>query len=392
MWIIVITFLLLATINKVWYTLHPNQLSIVPDNISMLDEATHELKLIERSSKEGVAIINKLYGSYSHTILNRKEIKLSTPTASEFTVPQVEYNDKAYVVREHPNLRYELWETAAPDVILLGSSIFFCDFNREIFFDRYPDKKLLDFTTGNNTPFIAHYFMHRADSLHLTFKPGTVVLYGMNRVEMLATYKDRNSHNFVKDVLEQGTKEKNHDEKIATFLKLPQLRHDVTTTIKSTYDSWFRGTNVYRKEIDKKYRTNESQFMSYQQSVATPSKTANSFDKDRVKELDDLATMLSSHGCKFVVLKLPQSLYNDITLNTEGHSYFDNEMKHIQSANIQYNDVSDFKSYNISQRDYIWPDNVFDPEHLNVQGAKRFTLALIDNVLDSMLTKQSIEN
>lgn len=392
MWIIIIAFLLLAAINKVYYTLHPNQLSIAPDKISMLDEATHKLKLIERSSKDGVAVINKLYGSYTDIILNSKEIKLSTPTASEFTVPQIEYNDKAYVVREHPNLRYELWETAAPDVILLGSSIFFCDFNREVFFDRYPDKKLLDFTTGNNTPFIAHYFMKRADSLHLPFKPGTVVLYGMNRVEMLATYKDWNSHDFVKDVLEQGSKEKNHDEQIATILKLPQLRHDVTTTLKSTYDNWFRGTNIYRKKIDKKYRTNENSFLSYQQSVATPSKTVNSFDKDRIKELNDLATLLRNHGCKLVVLKLPQSLYNDISLNTKGHSYFDNEMKQLQSANIQYHDVSDFKRYNISQLDYIWPGNVFDPEHLNVQGAKRFTQALIDNVLDSMLTKQSIEN
>ncbi len=384
--------LLLVAINKVWYTLHPNQLSIEPLKLSLLDEATHEIELIDRTSKEGNEILKKLYGIYTKVVLSNPNFPISTPSAAEFTVPQIEYNNKVYVVREHPNLRYELWKEEEPDVILLGSSIFFCDFNREVFFDTYPDKKLLDFTTGNNTPFTSHYFMKRADSLHLTFKPGTIVLYGMNRVEMLATYKDKNSHDFVKDALQGSTVDKNHDEQIADFLKLPELRYDVTASMKSTYDKWFRGGNVYRKEIAKKHRVSEESFIAYQKTIANSQALEYGFDEERIKEIKELGDFLSKKGCRLIILKLPQSLYNDITLNTAGQSYFDNEIVKLQSDNIQYIDVSDFKRYNISQLDYLWPGNVFDPEHLNVHGAKRFTTALIGNVLDSMLIKQSIEN
>lgn|GEM_PF-6187320 len=391
-WILVITSLLLIATNKVWYTLHPNQLSIKPLKLSLLDETTHEIKLIDRTSKDGTEILKKLYGGYTDVVLDNSSLPVSTPSATEFTVPQMEHNSKAYVVREHPGLRYELWKEEEPDVILLGSSIFFCDFNREVFFDRYPDRKLLDFTTGNNTPFIAHYFMKRTDSLHLPFKPGTIVLYGMNRVEMLASYKDKHSHDFVKESLQGNATEKNHDEQIADFLKLPELRYDVTTTLKHTYDSWFRGGNVYRKEIAKEHRVNEETFTKYQKSIAATQDKEHFFDDERIDEIKKLAVFLNKKGCKLILLKLPQSLYNDITLNTAGQSYFDNEIVKLQSGNIQYIDVSDFKRYNISQLDYLWPDNVFDPEHLNVHGAKRFTTALIDNVLDSMLIKQSIEN
>ena len=54
-----ITSLLLIAINKVWYTLHPNQLSIKPLKLSLLDETTHEIKLIDRTSKDGTEILKK---------------------------------------------------------------------------------------------------------------------------------------------------------------------------------------------------------------------------------------------------------------------------------------------------------------------------------------------
>ena len=79
-------------------------------------------------------------------------------------------------------------------------------------------------------------------------------------------------------------------------------------------------------------------------------------------------------------------------MNTEGYSYFDKEMEQLTGTNISYVDVSDLKRYNTLQTDYLWPGNIFDPEHLNVQGAKRFTDALVKNVLDTILTKQTITN
>lgn len=379
----------LLGVTKVYYSLNPNQLSVQPEKLSLVNEETHELSFINRDSEDGKAIIDMMYGGYSDVIIAKKELPLSTPSSAEYTVPQLSNNNEAYVLREHPSLRYKLWEQDAPDVILLGSSIFFCGFNREVFFQQYPNKRLLDFTTGNNTPFIAHYFMERADSMRLPFKKGTVVLYGMNRVEMLEEYKDENSHDFVKNVLDGNVSKPTPDEQIASFLKLPELRYDITNTGKQLYDEWFRGNNVYRKEVDSVYIKTEAAFIDYQQSVALRYEGVKSFDKNRIKELEALHQLLTEKGCTLIVLKLPQSFYNDIAMNTSGYSYFDKELEKLKALGISCIDVSDFEQYNISQRDYLWPGNVFDPEHLNVQGAKRFTKALIDNVLDTALAQNN---
>lgn len=386
-WTLFVLTAWLLGVNKVYYTLYPNQLSVQPLKLSLVNEETHDLEFIKRNSTEGKAIIKKMYGGYAEHIINSEELEISTPSSAEFTVPQFELNKEAYVLREHPALRYELWKQEAPNVILLGSSIFFCGFNREVFFETYPDKKLLDFTTGNNTPFIANYFMQRADSLRLNIKPGTVVLYGMNRVEMLEGYKDKHSHDFVKEALTGGAKEHEPDEQIAAFLKFPELRYDMTNGLKHLYDDLFRGNNVYRKEVDSIHIESDKAFTKYQRSVAPEYTGTKVFDKERVEELIALNNYLGDNDCKLIVLKLPQSLYNDIAMNTQGYSYFDQEMEQLKAAGISYVDVSDMQTYNIRQTDYLWPGNIFDPEHLNVHGAKRFTRSLINQVLDTAFTQ-----
>lgn len=391
-WILVGVLAVSLALNKTYYSLHPNQVSIDATKLSVIEEETGELELIDRNTERGKRLLNKLYGSYSAVLHTKLELPVSTPSPAEFTVPQIEDNNKAYVVREHPNLRYELWKEEAPDVVLLGSSIFFCDFNREVFFEHHPNKKLLDFTTGNNTPYIAHYFMQRANSMHLTFKPGSIVLYGMNRVEMLQEYKSRDAHNFVIEALNGEGEETNPDEQIAAFLKIPELRYDLTNGLKHTYDDIFRGNNVYRKRVEDKHIVNDETFIVYQKSVAPAYSGSKKIEEDRITEIQALATLLKKHGCQLVILKLPQSLYNDIAMNTEGYSYFDSAMAQLEPNNIRYVDASAFKEYNIKQTDYLWPGNIFDPEHLNVQGAKRYTEALIKNIVDSLLTKEHIKN
>jgi hypothetical protein len=343
---------------------------------------------MERQTEHGKIILNRMYGMYDSIILNN-DYPVSTPTSAEFTLPQFRYKCQPHILREHPGLRYELWKHHEPDLILLGSSIFFCDFSREVFYEKYPDKYLLDFTTGNNTPFIASWFMRYADSIGLKFKPGTVVLYGMNRVEMLESYKSRQSHEYVKEAIKNKEDKRTFDQLIEQYLCMPQLRHDVTTTLKNKYDDWFRGGNMYRKSIDKKYLDNETGLIDYLQSTAAVNNKDNTFDEARIEELLSLADFLQKRGCKLVILKLPQSLYNDIILNTGGHSWFDKEIARLQHENIRYIDVSDLQEYNLSQLDYMWPGNIFDPEHLNIEGSEKFTAALAQQVLDTMLAKQN---
>lgn len=385
-WILFLIFIILLAANKWYYTKRPNQLSFASEQLSLMKERNNELIFIDRHSKDGKAIIEKMYGRYSKAIMNNDQLLLSTPSASEFTLPQLEYDGDVYVLREHPALRFELWKNEPPDVILLGSSIFFCDFNREVFFEHYPDKHLLDLTTGNNTPFIGHYFLQYADSLGLRFKPGTIVLYGMNRVEMLEDYKDRHSHDFVRDALNGRTPKLTNGQQIAAYLKFPQLRHDVNSSIRRKYDDVFRSGNIYRKQVDKKYTKDETSFVQYIEFVSRQRKGKEQvFGEERINELRKIAGFLQEKGCRLVVLKLPQSLYNDRVMGTTGYSFFDNGMEQLVSDSISYVDAADFKQYDISQRDYLWPGDVFDPEHLNVQGAKRYTQALIENVLDTLL-------
>lgn len=375
-------------VNKAYYTYYPNQLSIKPEMLSIVNTETHRLKFMCKDSEHGKIILDRMYGSYDSFIL-ANGYPLSTPTSAEFTLPQFRYKCRSHILREHPGIRYELWKHHAPDVILLGSSIFFCDISRQMFYEKHPDKYLLDFTTGNNTPFIASWFMHYADSIGLEFKPGTVVLYGMNRVEMLKDYKNTHSHEYVKDAITKPQAKKAADQFIEEYLCLPQLRYDITSGLKNKYDELFRGGNMYRKAVDKKYLGSDEDFMKYIQSVAAKTEKKNKFDPDRVSEIKTLAVYLQQRGCKLVILKLPQSLYNDIILNTTGYSWFDKEAVQFSHENISYVDVSDMNKFNINQLDYIWPGNIFDPEHLNIEGSEKFTNALMKLVLDTMLTKQT---
>ncbi|MBW7912615.1 MAG: hypothetical protein H3C54_02675 [Taibaiella sp.] len=379
---------LLLAVNKAYYTYYPNQLSIHPEMLSMINTETHRLKFMRKDTRLGQIILDRMYGKYDSIILPN-DYPLSTPTSAEFTLPQFRYKCRPHILREHPGLRYNLWKHQSPDVILLGSSIFFCDFSRQEFYKRYPDKYLLDFTTGNNTPYIASWFVHYADSIGLQFKPGTIVLYGMNRVEMLEEYKSKTSHDHVKDAITKPQSKKTADQLIEEYLCLPQLRYDVTNALKNKYDELFRGGNMYRKAVDKRHLESEAEFIKYIQSAAVKSDKTNKFYPDRVTEIEHLASFLEQKGCKLVILKLPQSQYNDIILNTTGHSWFDEEATQFDHDNITYIDVSDMNSFGITQLDYIWPGNIFDPEHLNIEGSEKFTNALMKQVLDTMFTKQT---
>ncbi len=348
-----------------------------------MNQSNHELIYYDRSSKQGKEVLKKMYGSYWEYIISDENLQVSTPNASEYTLPQIKLENEAYVVREHPDLRYKLWEQEAPDVILLGSSIFFCDFNRATFFEKYPNNKILDFTTGNNTPFIAHYFMQRADSIGLKFKDKTIVIYGMNRVEMLEGYKNRQYHDFIKHVLNDVTPEKDAGQTIAEFLNIPQLRYDVDRTLKNKYDDVFRSENIYRKKIEDEYLKNEEVFREYLKSlIPEKQQPEQNFSKERIKEIEAIAHFLKERNSNLIILNMPQSIYNDHITNGLD---FDKEMNKIEGDNIFYVDVSDHDEYNISQLDYIWPGNVFDPEHLNIDGADRFTESLIEKVVDSLL-------
>ncbi len=375
-------------VNKVYYTYYPNQLSIKPEMLSIVNTETHRLKFMRKESEHGKIILDRMYGRYDSIILANNYL-LSTPASAEFTLPQFRYKCRPHILREHPGLRYNLWKHQSPDVILLGSSIFFCDFSRQEFYKRYPGKYLLDFTTGNNTPYIASWFIHYADSLGLQFKPGSIVLYGMNRVEMLKDYKSISSHNHVKDAITKPQAKKTADQIIEEYLCLPQLRYDITGGLKNKYDELFRGGNMYRKAIDKKYLGSDEDFMKYIQSAAVKTEKTNKFDPERIAEIKSLAFFLQQKGCKLVILKLPQSQYNDIILNTAGHSWFDEEATQFNQDNITYIDVSDMNRFGITQLDYIWPGNIFDPEHLNIEGSEKFTNALMKQVLDTRLIKQT---
>ncbi|HEY9177099.1 MAG TPA: hypothetical protein VIN07_05390 [Flavipsychrobacter sp.] len=387
----IILFALLVSalvVNKVYYSYYPNQLSIKPELLSIVNTETHRLKFMRKDSEHGQIILDRMYGRYDSVILANNYL-LSTPASAEFTLPQFRYKCQPHVLREHPGLRYNLWKHQSPDVILLGSSIFFCDFSRQEFYKRYPGKHLLDFTTGNNTPYIASWFMRYADSMGMQFKPGTIVLYGMNRVEMLKDYKSKSSHQYVKDAITKPQPKKTVDKLIEEYLCLPQLRYDVTNALKNKYDEFFRGGNMYRKAVDTKHLESEAEFIKYIQSATGKSEKTNEFDLDRVSEIKNLANFLQQKSCRLVILKLPQSMRNDIILNTTGYSWFDEEAVQFDHGNITYLDVSEMNKFNITQLDYIWPGNIFDPEHLNIEGSEKFTNALMKQVLDTMLTKQT---
>lgn len=376
---------------KVYYSIYPNQLSFHPSDIAIVRENSNCQKFISRTSDEGKDILQKAYGSYTDYIVTHPEIDISTPLSAEFTLPQMKVDDEVYILREHPSLRYHLWKKDAPDVVLLGSSVFFCGFNRETFFQIHPELKLLDFTTGNNTPFIAYDMLHYADSLGLQFKPNTIFLYGMNRVEMLAKYKGRAAHDLLRDVINNRVTEgeKSSAAKISDFTNLSNLKFDLNNYFNKTYSKLFI-PSVYKREIPGKYLHNAEKLRTYLMSkVDAPDISEKTFDEERILELRKLAQLLQKHKCRLVILKMPLSVYTDRMLNiTKQPSYFDIGAKEFNFPNTEYLDVSDNKKVGITELDFVWPGNVFDPEHLNFQGADKFTRYITANIIDSSIHKE----
>ena len=153
------------------------------------------------------------------------------------------------------------------------------------------------------------------------------------------------------------------------------------------YNRAFRNEDVYKQKVDT--GMSDEAFAEYQQRIALKNNTDKRFDPTRVQAIHDIATLLQQHHCMLTILKLPQSVYNDVTLNTTGYSYFDREIEKLITDNIQYINASDYNLYDIHHKDYIWPGHKFDPEHLNKAGSARFTKALMKNIIDSMFTHQT---
>jgi hypothetical protein len=377
--------------TKAFYYLYPNSLSYKPSQIGLIRENTTSQLFIDRNSKDGEEILKRSYGSYTGFIEEHQQVDISTPSSAEFTLPHVRYNNEFYLLREHPALRYHLWQHQPPDVVLLGSSVFFSDFNRETFFRIHPDVKLLDFTTGNNTPFIASYLLHYADSIGLKFKPGTLFIYGMNRNEMLASYKDRNAHDHVKKAIrgEDYNTKPTVAERISKYLSIEHLKYDLTSSLVHVYSRLFRGS-VYRTEIDEQYLKDARQFRQYLLANAEAGTDSNkSFDEERVREMQKMAALLQKHDCSLVIVQMPLSSHADYEAGSyKRPSYFDKNIHRLMFPCVSYIDLSDHTTIGITDLDYMWPGKVFDPEHLSFEGADKFTRHLVSHVIDPALKKK----
>src|SRR5690606_5574210 len=148
--------LVFFVVVKLYYQYCPGPLIVNPTKVAILKPGEGSQKFLDRATEDGTLIIRNAYGSYADYVIENDSLPVSTPAAIAFTLPPIQYDGQYYFLREHALLKYRLWAHQPPQSVLLGSSIFFNGFNREAFFTKYPEVKLLDFTTGNNTPFIAN--------------------------------------------------------------------------------------------------------------------------------------------------------------------------------------------------------------------------------------------
>ena len=374
-----------------------------PTKLSVIDFTTGSYRLVEKSDPLGGELIRKAYGPYSGFSLEN-EVALSIKSPVEISIPTFEVGSDYYGLREGLSLRYRFWAMHPPKVVLLGSSMLFMNFRRSEFFRLYPDVHLIDFTLGNNVPPLTEALFAKLDELDLEIEPGTLFLYGMKAWEFdqrRAWGMGAGRQQALDEISKaEGRLQNNVSDALARFLRFDVLRERVNGLVQSISrsirpnrhpDAGGGGAVVDRRtiaEISNDPVALREYLTSFPQTFPDDGSPAEALDVELVQSVKRVARKIRQAGGRLVIIQLPDStfsvhrvegLYKNFNAGIEGLA------EDVGAALI---DLSHHDELGIDDRHYVWPNNRFDPNHLNAEGSMVFTKRLIKDVISPFLANE----
>jgi hypothetical protein len=384
-----------------------------PSKLYVVDYEARMTLTLSRADALGRELLAQAYGPvYTNYILNH-DVPLALPYPGEFTLPNLRAASKMYMLIENPVLRYELWRHSPPHVVMLGSSMFFMNFCRAEFFDRYPDLKLLDFTTGDNTPDTAKYLLDQLSAYDCAIPPGTVFLYGMNEFELAKGYhggvyphlleaidgtsqqdwlaQQRRLLRFgAGDVRQQGwaqvqairsaLAERRGGPTEAPPAYIVAVPPDAAQDPESLKDFLAgREPTSAKSAAPATTRPPPDPKRALADASATPTDLPP-FDEKRVESFRQIVQLVKARHSRVLLIKVPTSSIAHDQHRPVCAAFDANIGPLVRAMQVDFLDLSKHADIGINDTHYIYPGNQFNPEHLNYDGSALFTRKLLDRI------------
>ena len=389
----------LVTLMGAAYFPHEPGTEFDDGRLSVIDFNNESYTLVEKESVLGRELVERAYGPYSRFILeNNVELSISSPV--EIAIPTFLIDSTYYGLREGLSLRYRLWREHSPDVVLLGSSMLFMNFRRAEFYRQYPGSFLIDFTLGNNVPPLTEALFAKLDDLDLEIEPGTLFIYGMKAWEFDRTRSwgmgpGRQQALDEVDAL-RGRFQDEAADAVSDFLRFEILREHLYAALRpltralqrNIEPEETRGVGLNRQTfgaIAEDPVALRSYLRNFPQTAPDDGSPAEPLDEVLVDSVLRIAQRIQRAGGRLLIVQLPDSTYSTHRMER----IYKNFNHGIEGLALQANagrlDLSRHEDLGIDDRNFIWPNGKFDPNHLNAEGSMVFTRRLIQQGITPVL-------
>ncbi len=366
------------------------QIPLGPAKLSVIEYETDRYGLVTPATPEGQAILNHAYGPYASVLATGRYL-LSYSEEAEFTLPRIDTGSRRVLLREAPGLRLNLWQERPPQVVMLGSSMFFMGMNRQRFFDATNNQvRLIDFTMGNNNPGVADFLLDRLSDASLRIEPGTLVLYGFGNYEFdqrfCAPIAEHITRAFGQVAGQQPTKTLR--ERFEGAVQLSNFRAHL---IKVVETSFVQRVVLGRRDpliVPAAIVADVDGLRAWGMSTVVPGLLLNTpaLCGEAVEAMRRVIGRLSEAGADVVLVRLPMASPVRYAERLPGREQeiADTALAQLASTGLRFRlvDLEDPATLGADDRDYvIGPTRYWDVGHLNWDGGLKLTDYLLRQVI-----------
>jgi hypothetical protein len=350
-----------------------------PYKLSVFVYENKQALTLEKTAELGRALLKEAYCRDYFNYIAQNDVYLSHQH-SGIALPNLRADGVVYMLQESSELRFELWKQRPPHVVLLGSSMMFQNFNRPTFFSRYPELRLLDFSTGNNTPECAKHLLSQLADRKCEVPPGTVFFYGMNAYEMTSWY----TNNGYTHTLECTEPVPGWIERQLILLEAGKkdLRSQLWNLYAKNIVSVPKTANAGFIEVPTELCNDADKLKKWLFDRQPPAKERQTqpFDEKRLAAFQWLAQWVREQKGKLVLIKVPDSSYS-AHASPGVHRDFDVQIEPVvRELGLSYLALDNHEKIGVDETHFIYPGRLFNPTHLNYEGSQIFTKYMLDQV------------
>ena len=368
------------------------ELHLDPRRLSVVEYETGRYQLIDPRSSPGKAILEGAYGPYA-PVVAQGTFPFSYARPQEFTLPRIDAEGRKLLLREAPGLRIELWQHSPPQVVLLGSSMMFMGFNRQRFFSRTGNARLIDMTLTGNWPETTDFELDQLFASQVAVPAGTLFLYGLGDFELSsppcgAPVPDAVATAF--QTMADGPQPSTWRERFVAWAGLPNTRAQSLKWVRSWFDD--PAANRLAASIVDDPPALARYGAEYIVPLLLHARTPQPCES-AVQVMRHVIQRLTEAGGDVVVVRLPSASPRRAVEGMPGRER-DNadgvlaELSRDPFLQFRFIDLSDPASLGLDDRAFILPGSrTWDVAHLNWEGGVRLTDYLLDAVILPGLSK-----